>query len=293
MPLCFTISPPEPTDVGKRQWERLPWPVCSPCCPVTIDEQVQQQDVLWGEPIVGVEQVTLDENGPGARDATAPITPKAPTRAQRERHFLTHLPYAAWCPFCVAARRPNSHHQHSHEHERELPLLVADYGFLRDEQDQDMVSMLVIKVYPYKLVFATVVDVKGPDPAVVDRVARFIKESGLVRFSYRADREPAVQSLLEEAIKKSGRHGVPDETADPQYAAPSAATSDDRMETIAHEDGTYQPIADVPVMTAAPEHSQPGESQSNGLAERTIQSVKDLILCHKTSFESGSRESIR
>ena len=177
----LTISPPELTHVGNKQRDELPWNevdqdelICT-VCPVTLDEEVQQKDVLWGEPIVGVEQFTLDENGPGARDATAPTTPKAPTRAQRERHFLTHLPYAAWCPFCVAARRPNSHHQRAHGHERELPLLVADYGFLRDEQDQDMVSILVIKVYPYKLMFATVVDVKGLDPSVVDRVARFIK----------------------------------------------------------------------------------------------------------------------
>ena len=45
-------------------------------------------------------------------------------------------------------------------------------------------------------------------------------------------------------------------------------------------------------MTAAPEHSQPGESQSSGLAERTIQSVKDLIRCHKATFESRIKRKL-
>ena len=82
----MTLSPTELTHVGNRQRDELPWfevdqdeLICT-VCPVTLDEEVQQKDVLWGEPIVGVEQVTLDENGPGARDATAPTTPKAPTK---------------------------------------------------------------------------------------------------------------------------------------------------------------------------------------------------------------------
>ena len=28
--------------------------------------------------------------------------PKTPTAAERAKHSLTHLPYQAWCPYCVA-----------------------------------------------------------------------------------------------------------------------------------------------------------------------------------------------
>ena len=37
--------------------------------------------------------------------------PYVPTAAQVAAHNCTHLPYASWCPHCVAARRANSHHR--------------------------------------------------------------------------------------------------------------------------------------------------------------------------------------
>ena len=118
------------------------------------DEVVYKGDVMWGQSIIGDETTTLDERGEGARAAVAPPSPKCPTRVQRERHNLTHLPYESWCPFCVAARKPNTPHRRSHESERELPLLVADYGFMRDQVDlSDSITILVVKVYPYKLFF--------------------------------------------------------------------------------------------------------------------------------------------
>ena len=93
---------------------------------VDIDEEdVKQGDILLEDKIVGSEQVTLDERGPGARDAQPLQTPQTPTPAQVERHNLTHMPYQPWCPFCVATRRKNTPHRRSHEAEREVPLVVG------------------------------------------------------------------------------------------------------------------------------------------------------------------------
>ena len=36
--------------------------------------------------------------------------PKVPAPDIVARHNLTHLPYAAWCPHCVEARRANNPH---------------------------------------------------------------------------------------------------------------------------------------------------------------------------------------
>ena len=251
--------------------------------------EVRQSDVLMGEPIVGVENVTLTEHGEGAREARPLPTPKTPTLAARDKHYLTHLPYADWCPFCVACRRPNSPHKSSHEKSRELPLLTADYGFLRNPGDQDCITLLVIKVMPFKLVFATVVNIKGPDPDIVKRVSRFINEAGLVRFTYRADREPALQALLDEAIKMSGKHGAPDESSP---TAPLASDDKDVMIQIDEDKGLQPPVDAPPVEVAAPEHTQPGESQSNGIIERTIQQVVDLFRTINTSLEARIKARI-
>ena len=42
-------------------------------------EVVNQDDVLVGERIVGVEDITLDEHGPGARTTRPLPTPQTPT----------------------------------------------------------------------------------------------------------------------------------------------------------------------------------------------------------------------
>ena len=57
---------------------------------------------LLGDPIVGVEIVTLDERGPGAVAARALPSPNEPTPAARAAHNLTHAKSEDWCPFCVS-----------------------------------------------------------------------------------------------------------------------------------------------------------------------------------------------
>ena len=134
---------------------------------------------------------------------------------------------------------------------------------------------------PFKIVLATVVDVKGPDPEGVKRVSRFILELGLVNFVYRADREKSIQALLDEAVKKSGAHGVSQPTEPVERDEPQTF-----MDEAADDPGIPDRVNAEPVQTAAPELTQPGESQSNGIAERAIRQVADLFRTIKTSFES-------
>ena len=82
---------------------------------------------VLGEPVVGIEMVTLDERGPGARPFKILPSPKQPTQAQIDRHNICHVPYEDWCPIGVATRRPNNHHRCKDlDKEREVPLLVGD-----------------------------------------------------------------------------------------------------------------------------------------------------------------------
>ena len=74
---------------------------------------------VLGEPIVGVEVVTLDGNGPGVRPAIGLPSPNEPTPAARAAHNLTHAKYETWCPYCVASRRPNDQHRVQHQDERD------------------------------------------------------------------------------------------------------------------------------------------------------------------------------
>ena len=102
-------------------------------------------------------------------------SPKQPSAQDIAMHNLTHFPYRDWCPHCVASRRPNTPHRSRALEERKIPLVVADYCYLRDSKDRDLATCLVVGVYPYRMTMATVVDMKGRDENTIRRVSKFFK----------------------------------------------------------------------------------------------------------------------
>ena len=228
------------------------------------EEELDPKSVVVDDVIAGDGMVTLDESGPGAIQPKQIPGPKEMTRSERERHFAAgHLPYDPRCEICTSCKRPNLPHFKSHESERTIPLLVGDYGFVKDSSDEDNVTVLVLKLFPFKLVFACVVPSKGSDPLVVARLCRFIMECGLLHFAYRSDREPAIVSLIQDACAMAGRNGV---------------------HVHAVEDEAIEPEVER-ARIAVPEHSHPGESQSNGLAESSIKELVDEVRTLKMSTE--------
>ena len=132
----------------------------------TLDDgtSVDLKDALFSDPIVGVERVNVTEHGPGALEARPLTTPPAMTPAEKAKHDLTHLPFHPGCAICAATRRPNSMHLQSHEHLRVVPLLVADYCFMKFADDQCQQPILVMRLYPYKLFFLGCNSCKGRRP---------------------------------------------------------------------------------------------------------------------------------
>ena len=74
-------------------------------------------------------------------------------------------------------------------------MLVADYCFMRDNEDEDITTVLVIRLYPAKAILATVCPAKGVDEHVISRVTQFISDSGYLKLIYRSDQEPALRAL--------------------------------------------------------------------------------------------------
>ena len=176
------------------------------------------------------------------------IEPKVPTAAQIAAHNISHLPYRSWCPHCVAARRPNSHHARpSSEDRKSSPLLVADYCFMKDNLDETITTVLVVRLYPAKAILATVCPAKGVDEHVISRVTSFVRGSGYLKLIYRSAQEPALRALLEQAFHNA---------------------------------------SEAQLEQAVPESSAVGESQSNGRAESTVLRIQDLVRTYKCALES-------
>ena len=138
-----------------------------------IEEVVDPKFALLKEPIMGTEVVTYEEGkGTGAIPPKPLPSPKEMSDVQRRIHDITHLPYDPGCAICVSCRRPNDHHRLSHDASRTIPLMAGDYAFPQNMGDDDPLTVLVLRVYPFKLMLCCWVPCKGRDPLVVARLAR-------------------------------------------------------------------------------------------------------------------------
>ena len=193
------------------------------------------------------------EDGKTTLLARGMAAPKTPSKEEIARHNLTHLPYRNWCPHCLASRRPNSAHRSSKtSSERSIPVFVADYFFVR-KPNEDLLTGLAGKLYPSGNFFASVCDVKGPDDPVTERLAEFLKDSGITKLVYKSDQEPAIRAMLEKALTSIGRNG-------------EARSGDEIVQLV-------------------PEASAVGESPSNGKAERAVQSIEDMTRTYLSALE--------
>ena len=82
--------------------------------------------------------VVQDDEGVASQIHRSLPEPKPPSREDVRKHNLTHWPYRSLCPWCVMGRRnADPHFQAKGADDRYLPLLVLDYAFLRDKEDDD------------------------------------------------------------------------------------------------------------------------------------------------------------
>ena len=132
--------------------------------------------------------------------------PSVPTRSRIRSHNITNMPYQARSKHCVAAKRRNSPRLCATDpSQRSKLLLVADYCCVGDNQDKELATILVARLYPAKVLLATACPYKGGDDQVVARMASFIKDSCYRSIVDRGDQEPSIRAMFEEAVKVSTR----------------------------------------------------------------------------------------
>ena len=187
------------------------------------------------------EVIELEEAG-AVRPAKSPL---APTRAEREAHEATHLPFRSWCAACVAGRRDNPPHSKMPEEEHFVPEVLMDYAFVRRGDEKETITILVVKDRGTRAIRAAVLRQKG---IALDESAEcavdFIKGFGYKgRVLLKTDNEPALISLRAEVARRL-------------------------------EENAAAPIA-------PPAH----EHQSNGAVENGVKFVKVLLRVHLLALE--------
>ena len=215
----------------------------------TAEPATPSRDIVDGGEVRIDDSYELDSDEPiVAQTPVGKPSPDTPTAEEVALHWLTHIPYRSWCRWCVSGKCRNAAHRQLPEHSREVPLLVADYCFLRDSRDEDVLTCFVGRLYPSRALVAIPCDVKGEDEYAVGRLVEFLRDCGISRMVYMCDQEPAIGAVIRAAVDQL------------------------RIQS------TW--------VGAVKENSAVGESQSNGKAVAAVQCVEDQLRVTKGALES-------
>ena len=216
---------------------------------------VASNDVMDGKEVRIDDLEEIDDDEPVIAQSPVGIpSPATPTAEEVALHWLTHLPYKSLCRWCVSGKCRNTPHHALPGHSREVPLFVADYCFIRDARDDDLLTCFIGRLYPSRALVAIPCDVKGIDEYAVGRLTGFLQDCGVTRMVYMCDQENAIGAMI--------RAGMGQQRGNATWAG------------------------------AVRENSAVGESQSNGKAEAAVQCVQDQIRVMKAALESRILEII-
>ena len=198
------------------------------------------------------EEEEEEEEGRTPKGVRAPM---GPTKAEREEHERCHIPYRAWCKYCVRGRGRNKPHRCNTEEGKDADetgkgRVSMDYHFLtKKDEREDTHPVLVMVDQESGNVFARCVEQKG------------VGEN--------REMEWLLNSMVEE-LDEWGHRGQ------------DLILKSDQEPSI---EAVKKAVAALRVGRTIPESSARGESQSNGRAEDAGRRVREYARVLKEQME--------
>ena len=151
-----------------------------PVGPPTPSTEVEDgQEPAAGEQEAAVQPDEPEHPAEEARAARPSRDPGAPTQAERDAHAATHLPFRSWCDDCVQGRRDAPPHCRTKREAGEIPEVAFDYAFVRRDDEEEVVTLLVMHDRDSKALRGWVLERKGADmDENLDRAVAGIRELG-------------------------------------------------------------------------------------------------------------------
>ena len=223
-------------------------PFLGPLRPVRPPNTFLEEEDAEADAADQTEPVEADEEEEVEEALVAKLlrSPTAPTAAERAAHAPTHLPYRSWCDECVAGRRDNPAHRHVEHQENSVHEVMMDYCFLRRQDEEEVITILVLKERQSRAIQAWVVPNKSTlldEGAAAERAVEGIRRFGFRnKLILKVDNENAILALRTLVLDKLG-------------------------------------------MSALEEEPHPHESQSNGAVENGVRLTKGLLRVHLLALE--------
>ena len=179
-------------------------------------------------------------------------SPEAPSRKELAWHNIDHATFRSWCKHCVAGKakaHPHASRSRSDEDEKTVPTLGLDYAFMSNQGSQETdqwseCKILVMKDDKSKYLFAVPIPQKGVENTewAVRRVIHAIKFLGYHKIIVKGDQEGGLKTVIDAARAFMGTQ-----------------------------------IESEPGESVGLENSPVKDSQSNGSAERAVQTIEGQI----------------
>ena len=212
---------------------------------VLEDDCNEKEDDGGGGEIHDLDDEELVEEDSGARVWQRKSNPNPSAREIRE-HSVTHIPYRSWCNVCVAARGvATGHRQKRDGDEQRGPSVSFDYCFLRNRPSDPSICVLVGRDRESKTLIAHTVPAKGAE--VEWAAAQVVKD-----------------------LRKLGHHSNLILKSDQEPAIVSF------LQDVANRRTNCVTLL---------EHSPVGDSQANGLAERAVRALEEMVRVVKLDLE--------
>ena len=200
-----------------------------------------------------IEEEDLGDMGKRVPDKI--MNPKLPSKEEIEEHYLQgHLPYRAWCSHCVRGKGKRRGHRCQEDKDRAIREIHVDYCFMGMKGEESTKTIVVAKDRDSGMVMSSVVPMKGASSSfAAKRIRAFAKELGQEHTDLTLKGDQ--EAALQDLLQETARIRAPAKTF----------------------------IEQSPV----------GESESNGVAERGIQTIEGEIRVLKDAFEARVEKKLR
>eukprot|EP00435_Cladocopium_sp_Y103_P044674 s1582_g12.t1 len=150
------------------------------------------------------------------RQPKAPPAADLPSESEQAAHRLTHLPFAAWCPSCLAHRaRQNRHERTGESHSHAVPTVSFDFFYTKadgdeepDETTPDTVLSLVIVCSQTGYTACVPLQHKNQLDLMNRELVQFVQRLGHSECNLRCDNEPAILQLQRLATRTRQSMGL-------------------------------------------------------------------------------------
>ena len=181
--------------------------------------------------------------------------PREPSKEEIEKHNLLHDPAMPWCDICVQSKSRDDFHRQARP--KVLPVIQFDYAVAGTQQGQPHFDFMVGTDMSTGAAWASAVLIKGKeDPYIVSSILSWLSELGHSKVIIQSDGEPASEMVMRMVQSKGA-------------------------------------MMEHPPCEIIQQQSQRYSHQSNGGAERMVQTIRNQIKAYKIQIEKNSGITIK